>query len=579
MFAGMEPPPPAGPTFGERVSDVLGVPMSAKTTYDLSGPGRQLAPMLYAHPTAIPNVMRAQAKALRSAENFAASQQALREKPYAWARDLAKVEMGGLTEGLQREEQIGSNIAQKILPGSVRFNDAYTAAINEGRDWLFKSMFDQMPASMLTEQGLREGGIAELQRIGKIVNASTGRGSILKVLTENKVLGQPLLWAPKLLAGRLQLPLEMFSESPIVRKEAARQVVSFVGTNLALLGMMKATGAADVELDPRSSDWGTIRIGQRRYDPWAGYKPMVNLVARLGVSAKNTLATQAPSLGLATDTPNTKGITSAAGVEGALGSKAALNVITDFLRSKLAPSPGEAVNQWVGKDITGADVTRAIGDYGGKNVGRAEHAILGTLAPIFAESLAQELGYTVPEGARQGGTAGALAEVGKSVAGNIPWLGGMGGGYYQPRPQDLAAQGRYGDLSGPDQLQALGAQSWSSLAQHPDLTKELRAVAQRYPSHYAWQSSFLANTEKAYEQNGYTPSNALQLARQALAQQPIQKAYGAVKNAYEGQWIRQNPAEAERIISEDDAHPDQIPRLTPSKADRAFIQQAVGGQR
>lgn len=578
-FPGMEAAPDAAPTFGDHVRDVLSAPMSAKSTYDLSGPGRQLAPMLYAHPTAIKSVLTAQAKALRSAENFAASQEALRAKPYALFRDIAGVEMGGLTEGLAREEQIGSNLAQRILPKSVRFNDAYTAAINEGRDWLFKSMFDDIPASMLTEQGLREGGIAELQRIGKIVNASTGRGSILKVLTENKVLGQPLLWAPKLLAGRLQLPLEMFSESPIVRKEAARQVVSFVGTNLALLGMIKATGAADVELDPRSSDWGTIRIGQRRYDPWAGYKPLVNLIARLGVSAKNTVAAQVPSLGLATDTPNTKGITSANDVPGALSSRPALDVIANFLRSKLAPIPGEVWNQGTGKDITGADVTRAIADYGGSTVGRIEHATAGLLAPIFAESLAQELGYTVPEGYQQNGVPGALTELGKSAIGNVPWLGGAGGGYYQPRPQDYAAMGRYGELPAQDQLQAITAQTWQGLSAHPDLPKNLQALVQQYPSHYAWESALRDHYVKAYAEQGLTQANAQAMADRAVLQHPLQKPYSALKNGYEDRWVRANPQLAEQVLEEDAGKQPNERRLSVTNEQRNFIQQAIGGKR
>lgn len=428
---GMPEPTPAQVTFGDRVRDAMGVPMSAKSTYDLSAPGRQLAPMLYAHPTAIPQVLNAQTNALLSRDAFEASQRALVSDPNAVYRDIAGVELGGITKGLVREEQISSNLAQKALPGSVRFNDAYTAAINEGRNWLFNSMLKEVDPSLLTESGLKNGGTEQLQRIGRIVNASTGRGDLAKALTDNKVFGQPLLWAPKLLAGRVQLVSSVFAKDPLVRNEAARQLASFVGVNAAILGMIKATGAGDVELDPRSSDWGTIRIGNRRYDPWAGYKPIVNLIARSGVTAKNTLAEYLPEGTLATDTPNVKQINTPDG-PGLLYTKSGLKIIGDFLRAKLAPVPGEVANQLTGRDVTGQSVDKPMIGPEGKLGGRVEHATIGLLAPIFAESLAQELGYTIPQGYQQGGMQQAGIEGAKSLLGNVPYFFGTGGGYYQP---------------------------------------------------------------------------------------------------------------------------------------------------
>lgn len=575
-FGGMELPKPPATTFGQRLGDVLSAPMSAKSTYDLSAPGRQLAPMLYGHPTAIPGVLRAQTRALLSRDAFEAAQEALRKSPNAVYRELAGVELGGITGGLQREEQIGSNLAAKILPKSERFNDAYTAAINEGRNWLFDQMLAKMNPADLTEAGLRNGGIDQLKQIGRLVNASTGRGDLMGLLTKGsvaEVAGQPLLWAPKLLAGRVQLPASMFSSNPIVRNEAARQMAAFVGVNTAVLGMIKASGVADVELDPRSSDFGEIRIGNRRFDPWAGYKPMVNLIVRLGVSAKDQIGETFPQTGLASDTPNVKRINTPAGA-GGLYSKDALNVVGDFLRAKLAPVPGEVWNQAIGKAITGADVTQPIGNAGGKVAGRAEHAVAGLLAPIFLESLGQELGYTVPRGYEQGGVGGALAEVGKSALANIPYAGGVGGGYYTPSPEDRAAQGEFGTLNPTDQFKAIPTYTWGQIKESPDFKAEVGD----FGSFSDWKSDWVKRASKqwASEANPTTgrpvgDAEALRQAELIVQRQPIAKAYAVYQTALENWWYENHPNEGQQRYEEQMQLPGPDRRNLPTKEQRGVL--------
>lgn len=582
-FGGMEPPKPPSTTFGQRVRDVLSAPMTAKSTYDLSAPGRQLAPMLYAHPTAIPRVLKAQQRALMSADAFAASQEALAKAPNAIYRELAGVEMGGLTKGLAREEQIGSNLAQKVLPKSERFNDAYTAAINEGRDWLFNQMFSKIDPQLLTEGGLRNGGLEELKKIGRLVNASTGRGDLMGLLSKGSVAdvaGQPLLWAPRLLAGRVQLPASMFSNNAIVRREAARQTAAFVGVNTAILGMIKASGAADVELDPRSSDFGQIRIGDRRFDPWAGYRPIANLIARAGVSAYN---------GVSGDTvANTKGINNVSG-PGALTSRPGLEIITNFLRSKLAPIPGEVWNQVAGRDVTGQDVTKTNGILGGvrkgselatgdvatpgmrRGLSRVDHAISGLLAPIFAESLGEELGYTVPRGFAQGGLPGAAAEVGKSAAANAFYGLGGGGGYYQPTSAEVARRGEYDTLSPPDQFEAIKPEAWRILMEKTpaNLKPEIRGSSTF--------SSWFDATEKDYRDKAAerfptrTRAELDRMALEAVRRNPIYKAYLNARTHLTDQWVKANPDLARELDDDMADVPASERTFVPTRGQRALI--------
>lgn len=158
-------------------------------------------------------------------------------------------------------------------------------------------------------------------------------------------------------------------------------------------------------------------------------------------------------------------------------------------------------------------------------------------------------------------------------------LNAVGGRAYEPSATQAARNGDFSGLQPNDQLKAINTQSWTGLATHPEVPKELQAVIGRYPSHYAWSVSFRENTAKAYEKNGYTTANAYALADKALAQQPIQKSYEALKNAYEGQWIQQNPALAEQVLEEDAGKDPSQRRLSVTNAQRDFIQQAVGAKR
>src|SRR4029077_13331357 len=44
---------------------------------------------------------------------------------------------------------------------------------------------------------------------------------------------------------------------------------------------------ANVELDPRSSDFGKIRVGKTRYDIWGGNQQLVRTIAQLAPTRHN----------------------------------------------------------------------------------------------------------------------------------------------------------------------------------------------------------------------------------------------------------------------------------------------------
>ena len=161
----------------------------------------------------------------------------------------------------------------------------------------------------------------------------------------------PLLWAPQLLLSRVFLPFQVFSSNKQVRIEAAEQLLLFVGVNTALLTGISMTGKASVELDPRSSDFGQIRVGATRIDPWAGYRPIANLVARIMSGQKKNVDT------------------------GELYDVSSLRIVADFLRTKLEPLSGTAISLGSGEDI------------GGKKSELGFSTAVDLLAPLFLSEI------------------------------------------------------------------------------------------------------------------------------------------------------------------------------------------------
>ncbi len=63
-----------------------------------------------------------------------------------------------------------------------------------------------------------------------------------------------------------------------VSKAIAGDVFKFYATGATALGLAAAAGAS-VEMDPRSSDFGKIRVGDTRYDVWAGNQQIARFIA------------------------------------------------------------------------------------------------------------------------------------------------------------------------------------------------------------------------------------------------------------------------------------------------------------
>jgi len=141
-----------------------------------------------------------------------------------------------------------------------------------------------------------------------------------------------MFFAPRSKLGRLLAPRHLVSSNPRVRKEAWRNFVGFIGGMSSLVMLGYWLGLWDVERDPRNAEFMSIRIGNMRIDPWAGYRQFLVLYTRL---------------------------ISGTGVSSVTGQEYEINPIgtlTTFFRSSLSPLSSIILDFWTGKNFLGEEL-------------------------------------------------------------------------------------------------------------------------------------------------------------------------------------------------------------------------------
>lgn len=119
-------------------------------------------------------------------------------------------------------------------------------------------------------------------------------------------------------------------------------MVAYIGFNSALLLLADAAfDDLDVEWDPRSSDFGKFRIGDTRFDPWAGFQQIIRFIAQfLTAERKSTKSGEISKLN---------------GIDFPFETQADLAI--NFFRSKVSPALGAAWNLAAGENMVGEEVT------------------------------------------------------------------------------------------------------------------------------------------------------------------------------------------------------------------------------
>jgi hypothetical protein len=190
-------------------------------------------------------------------------------------------------------------------------------------------------------------------------------------------------FSPQMIASRAKI----LAQAPIGYKNykskvggysgyASRQTAKALAVGIAAQGAMYAVLTLlgkdpQIERDPRSSDFAKIRTGNTTFDPWAGWQQMIRTSAQaLRGEYKRTSS-------------------------GKVLRRSSLEALGQFVRSKLAPTPGLAVSMLEGKDVLGRETRSAEG------VGRAVFnssfpMTLRDLVELFKEDPVSAAVFAIP---------------------------------------------------------------------------------------------------------------------------------------------------------------------------------------
>lgn len=304
--------------------DVLNIPRTIMASADVSAPLRQGITMI--HKPEFWKNLPGMIKSMASEEGFQASQKAIMARPsYQKMRELglALSDMPKDPKDIKiGEELFMSKIAERIpaIGRIVRSSGrGYVGFLNNLRADVFDSLMKAAP------QGVDEKALVNF------INSATGRGPLPNSLERAAGILNATMFSPRLAASRVDLMTRMFRPStyskldPYVRKEYIKSLSGFLGAMATVQGLGYLAGA-ELEGDPRSSDFNKLKFGKTRLDFGAGFNQYARAISQIVGGRKDVKSGRIDNLW------------------DEKGQATPLDIVGNFARSKASPLLGSAIN-------------------------------------------------------------------------------------------------------------------------------------------------------------------------------------------------------------------------------------------
>ena len=316
--------------------EIINLPRAILASYDLSAAGRQGIIFSVSHPIAS---MKAFGRSVRAAASLKYAddiERITKSTKFGKLADRFGVHSSptGFTAKLSaKEEMYMSRIAEQI-PGIAQSERAFTTFLNQQRREVFA-----IQAQKWIKRGITpKNNPKAFQDYAKFVNHATGRGSLETLQPGALTALNATFFSPRFQVSRVQVVGDLISPntSLLARKVIARDLAEFYATGMGIMAMAKM-GGAEVETDPRSSDFGKIKIGDTRYNYWGAFQPMASLAGRIYSGEIKSTGTgkikKKERINLGID-----------------------NTVVQFLRTKLSPAAGRGFDVLIGETFLGEPV-------------------------------------------------------------------------------------------------------------------------------------------------------------------------------------------------------------------------------
>ncbi len=353
----------------EAFNKSINVPRTMMATADIGMILIQGGPAL-AYTKQVKNALYAMSKSAFSQSNFDDLLRDMKDHP-RWELmqklNLAIVDPDSPFSMAQDELFFARNYIDRlgdwVVPGTKNFKPgkvlsepnkaserAYVMYLNKLRFDIFNKISEQYE-----DQGMTYENRPDLyEATAKFVNNITGKGNVPGWLKPLTPILSGMFFSPGMIASRVSLMKSMMSLSldlPVeLRKRFWFDMSKFVGSRMAILGLIKF--AADlfmddddeekptVELDPRSSDFGLLKIKNTRFNVWGGFQGYARLIAQMATLEQKS-----------TKTGEIKDLTDMGAY-----SKDHGDLLLKFTRGKFSPIASYAVDMTSGKDFLGRPV-------------------------------------------------------------------------------------------------------------------------------------------------------------------------------------------------------------------------------
>lgn len=251
--------------------------------------------------------------------------------------------------GLYKDMKLDIGTGEEAFPTSIPeripiFGRLYKASETAYQGFLYRMRADIADAyiKIAKVNNIDLTNPLQVRSIGRLVNSLTGRGDLGSFEKVGKEINT-IFFSPKMLKSSIDfLTVHAFDKmSVFARKQAALNLLKVVTGTAVILATAKAIDNKSVELDPRSSDFGKIKVGNTRFDVTAGMAGVVTLASRIiTMSSKSTFTHKVTPLN-----------------SGKFGSKTALDVAFDFGTNKTSPFASVIVDILRGHDFAGKKPT------------------------------------------------------------------------------------------------------------------------------------------------------------------------------------------------------------------------------
>lgn len=195
------------------------------------------------------------------------------------------------TSHMDTEEAFASKMFDKV-PGLNRLENFQKAFLDSGRIERFDSFYRKFPDA--TDKELRD--------YAKYLNSAMGKSNVSRVPEALEVVMTSPRWTASRweMAGRLMRTPEKWVRGALGNKAAKQEARNLGRYAVAMYGMLKVAESqgAQIEFDPRSSDFLKMRMGEKVFDPTSGVAMPIRTALRMMLYARGENAGFGNSAGI-----------------------------------------------------------------------------------------------------------------------------------------------------------------------------------------------------------------------------------------------------------------------------------------